>query len=258
MKVLFLDIETAPIVAHIWSLWKEDNVGLNQVVSDWHLLSWSAKWLGDPPEKIMYQDQRLARVIEDDKKLLRGVWRLLNEADVVIAHNGAHFDVKKLNARFIANGFQPPSPYRVIDTLQVAKRKFAFTSNRLEYLSKKLCVAHRKKQHKRFPGHELWRACLDRNQEAWKEMEDYNKADVLALEELYRQLAPWDKACDVRSSFMPSEGCSCGSKDLKKNGVRADAGGRYQRWRCNDCGAEYRERKNLIEKSTRKKGLVRI
>ncbi len=63
--VLLLDIETAPIIGHVWGLW-ENNVGLNQIESDWHLLSWSAKYLESkdkktvygPHRKVMYKDQR--------------------------------------------------------------------------------------------------------------------------------------------------------------------------------------------------------
>ena len=142
-KVLIYDIETAPIVAHVWSLWKND-VGLNQIQSDWHLLSWSAKWLDDPPSKIMYADQRAKRNIQDDKKLLKGIWDLLNECDIVITQNGKKFDQKKLNARFILNGFQPPSSYKHIDTCEIARRHFAFTSNKLQYLTDNLCKKYKK------------------------------------------------------------------------------------------------------------------
>src|SRR5579863_8242080 len=92
-KVLIFDIETAPIVAHVWSLW-ENNVGLNQIVSDWHVLSWSAKWLDDPPNKVMYMDQRGVKNIEDDSNLLEEIWLLLDEADIVITQNGKSFDQK--------------------------------------------------------------------------------------------------------------------------------------------------------------------
>ena len=67
-KVLFYDIETAPILAYVWRLW-DNNVGLNQIKSDWHLLSWAAKWLGE--KKVMYQDQQGKRDLSNDKEILR-------------------------------------------------------------------------------------------------------------------------------------------------------------------------------------------
>jgi len=54
-------------------------------------------------------DQRYAKNIEDDSGILREIWKMLDEADIVITQNGRKFDQKKLNARFILNGFKPPS-----------------------------------------------------------------------------------------------------------------------------------------------------
>src|SRR5271165_5802739 len=138
-KVLVLDIETAPLLGYVWSIW-EQNVALNQINSDWHVLSWAAKWLGDSPDKMLYMDQRNAKNIEDDTKILEEIWRLLDEADVVITQNGKSFDIKKLNARFAINGMQPPSSFKQIDTKIIAMKHFGFTSNKLEYMTDKLCV----------------------------------------------------------------------------------------------------------------------
>lgn len=144
-KVLIFDIETAPIIAHVWTLW-ENNVGLNQIEADWHVLSWSAKWKGAPESETMYMDQRAEAKVEDDTKLLEGIWDLLDEADVVITQNGKSFDQKKLNARFIIKGIRnghPPSSFKHEDTKLIAKRHFAFTSNRLEYMTDKLCKKYK-------------------------------------------------------------------------------------------------------------------
>ena len=137
-RVLLLDIETAPVLGFVWGLF-DQNIALNQIHTDWHIISWSAKWLNDPASKVMYMDQSKAKNIEDDSKILKKMWNLLNEADIVVTQNGKKFDMKKLNARFILNNMGPPSPYRQIDTLVIAKKNFGFTSNKLEYMTKKLC-----------------------------------------------------------------------------------------------------------------------
>lgn len=247
MKILLFDIETAPIRAHVWGLW-ENNVGLNQIESDWHLLSWAAKWLGK--SKVMYQDQRKATDIEDDLKLLKGIWDLLDEADIVITQNGKQFDSKKLNARFVIQGMQPPSSYKHIDTRQLAKKHFGFTSNKLEYMTDKLCKRYKKLKHKKFPGHELWTECLRGNIDAWKEMERYNKHDVLSLEELYKRLIPWDNAINF-SVFRDDDTvvCTCGSTSFRRNGFFYSSVGKYQRYRCTECGSELRDRKTLSSAS---------
>lgn len=248
-KVLFADIETAPIVGYVWGLW-DQTVGLNQIKSDWHLLSYAAKWLGD--STVHYRDQRKARDIEDDKGPLKEVWNLLDEADIVVWQNGRQFDHKKLNARFILNGMNPPSPYKQIDTLQLARKHFGFTSNKLEYLSNKLNTKYKKLTHHKYPGFEMWKECLSGNLDAWREMERYNRHDVLALEELYTKLIPWDQS--VNFSLYREDGkqvCTCGSTAFQKRGYAYLSGGKYQRYQCQKCGAWTRGATNLLGKEHR-------
>lgn len=248
-KILIWDLETAPMLGYIWKLWDND-VALNQLHTDWYILSWSAKWHGD--DKVMYMDQRNAPNIEDDRKLLKGIWKLLDQADVVVTQNGKSFDQKRLNARFILNGIKPPSSYRHVDTKVLAKRHFGFTSNRLEYMTKKLCKKYVKSSHAKFSGFALWKECLNGNKEAWKEMEHYNKYDVLSLEELYDIMIPWDNTIN-HSIFNDGEHvCSCGSSKLQKNGTYYTNAGQFQRYRCTNCGAEYKSKENKLSPAQRK------
>lgn len=250
-KVLIFDIETAPMLGHVWSLWNND-VSLNQVKSDWYILSWSAKWLNAPADQIMYMDQRHAKNIEDDSRILKYIWILLDKADVVITQNGKAFDHKKLNARFILNGFRPPSTYKHIDTKVIANKHFAFTSSKLEYMTDKLCTKFKKLKPKKYAGFEMWRECMAGNMEAWREMEKYNKHDVLALEELFHKLSPWDNTINFSLYREEVEHvCRCGSKSFHKNGFYYTSTGKYQRYRCSRCGAETRDRKNLFSKEKR-------
>lgn len=251
-KVLILDIETSPLLSYCWSLW-DQNIALNQINKDWFILSFAAKWLGDPPSKIIYMDQRNVKNIEDDSKLLKKVWDLIDEADVLLTHNGKKFDSKKLNARFIMNGIQPPSSYKHLDTLVIAKKHFGFTSNKLEYLSKKLCVKYKKQSHSKFSGFEMWKQCLANNILAWKEMEVYNKYDVLALEELFNKLIPWDNSVNFNLyTDEPIEVCKCGSTDITKKGFAYTEVGKFQRYLCKNCGAQTRDRNNLFSDEKKK------
>lgn len=251
-KVLVYDIETAPILGYVWRLW-DQNVGLNQIHTDWYILSWSAKWLGDAPQKMMYMDQRKAKNVENDLEILKGIWKLLDEADIVITQNGKNFDQKKLNARFVLNGMQPPSSYKHIDTKVIASKIFGFTSNKLAYMTDKICKKYKKLDHAKFAGFEMWKECLAGNQEAWKEMETYNKHDVLALEELYNKLIPWDNSIDFNLYHDKEENvCKCGSTSFIKNGFYYTSAGKYQKHRCKDCGAETRDKENLLSKEKRK------
>lgn len=251
-SILLLDIETAPVLAHVWGLW-DQNIPLNMIEKDWHILSWSAKWLNDPPEKIMYMDQRKAKNIEDDKALLQPLWNLMDSALIIVGQNLDKFDIKKLNARFILNNMPPPSPFRTIDTLKLSKKKFAFTSNKLEYLSNNLAKKYKKLKHKEFPGFELWKAVLAQNQRAWKEMEAYNKMDVLSLEEVYKRLAPWDNITNLNTLDPDHQVCSCGSKTFQKRGYKFTNSGKFQIHRCTKCNKCYTSSKNLLTKEQKEK-----
>lgn len=233
-KVLLLDIETSPIIGYAWSIWNQ-NIGLNQIKQDWFIISWAAKWLGS--KEVLYQDQRHEKDFSNDKKLMKSLWKLLDEADAIITQNGKAFDIKKINARFVINDLQPPSSFKHIDTREIAKRYFGFTSNKLEYMADKLCQ-QKKSKHKKFEGFELWKECLNGNLEAWKELEKYNKLDVLVLEELWRKLDPYAKS--VNLALYDGTGiCNCGSDSLHKNGKTAAGMKLRQRYRCGGCGAEY-------------------
>lgn len=257
-KILLLDIETAPILGYVWRLF-DQNVGLNQIHQDWYVLAWAAKWLDDPAGSIMYEDQRNAKDMEDDSKMLRKIWNLINEADILITQNGKKFDEKKLNARFLINGMKPPSKCKHIDTCELAKRYFGFTSNKLEYMTNKLNKKYKKLRHAKFDGFELWKECLARNPEAWKEMEKYNKYDVLSLEELYKILAPWDNSINFNLYHDDEKvtNCNCGGK-FQKRGFSYTTVGKFQRYVCTSCGSWVKDAKNLFSKEKRNSVYRRI
>ena len=153
-KILVIDIETAPFEVRTWGLW-DQNIGLNQIQKETCLLSFAAKWLHS--REIIYKDTsgKGASQTRNDWKLLDALWHLLDEADIVVAQNGVAFDVKRINARMVQSGFGPYSPIRIIDTKLVAKKHFAFSSNKLEWLAKWL-TGEPKDDHKKYPGMELW------------------------------------------------------------------------------------------------------
>jgi len=228
-KVLIFDIETSPITAYVWGL-KDQNIGLNQIVKDWHVMAWGAKWLGAPASEVMYQ----ASYTDNDKKVLKGLWKLLDEADIVITQNGKNFDSPKLNARFIHHGMQPPSPYKHLDTYLIVRNAAQFTSNKLEYLTEKLCTKYKKLSHSNFPGMSLWTECLKGNKKAWQEMKTYNIHDVLSTEEFYNKIKAWAPAS--APDVFVGELCGvCGGHTHKKGFERTKAS-LFQRLHCQNCG----------------------
>jgi transposase len=251
-KILFIDIELKPILAQVWQLW-DNNVGLPQIQEDWSILSFCAKW--GHSEEIIYHDLSEAEDFEDDYELLEILWDLLNEADFVVGQNSKRFDVKKINARLILNGFPKPSSFRQIDTFEIAKRQFGFTSNKLQYMTEKLCKMYKKRTHQQFPGHLLWSECLKGNPEAWKEMRDYNIDDVRSLEELYGILASWDNTLpnfDVYIDAVPD------MSEWIEDGFVYTNLGKFQRYRNLRTGVQRKGRTNLLSKEKRTSLLANI
>jgi hypothetical protein len=255
-KILTIDIETCPLESWTWGTW-DQTVGLEQIKTEWTLLSYAAKWLGK--REVIFADTggRGVKHVRDDKKLLGEIWKLLNEADIVIAQNGVKFDVKKINARLIMNGFGPYSPIRVIDTYQVAKKHFGFTSNKLEWMSLYLTDTPKSK-HKKFPGFELWKECLNDNPAAWLEMKKYNKRDVVATEKVYLKQRPWIVNHPNLSTYSETgPTCpKCDSLDIIKQGFATTQAGKYQQFQCLNCGAWPRGKQLVAPLPIRKAKLV--
>lgn len=250
-RVVTIDIETAPIESYHWGLW-DQNIGLSMVKVDWTILSFSAKWLDSKAVLHWNTGGRGKHRVRDDKHVLDELWKILDQADVVVVQNGRAFDIKKINARLLFHGFKPYSPIKVIDTFASAKKHFDFTSNSLEWLSKHLCET-KKSEHKQFPGFTLWAECLKDNPAAWKEMQKYNDIDVLAAEQLYLKLRPWIEDHPNLAVFSSGEEvvcpkCGC---EVKKDGFAYTMTGKYQQYQCKSCGAWARSRYTLNTKTKR-------
>lgn len=246
-KILCFDLELAPLILEGWGLY-DQNFGLNQIRQDWFILSFAAKFLDE--DKIYYFDQRDCVPMEDDKELVSKLHKLVLEADMLLGHNSDRFDIKKLNSRFIKHGLDP-IPYRQnLDTLKIAKRFFSFTSNKLEYLATFLSCSE-KSNHSKFSGHSLWTECLKGNKKAFKEMEKYNKQDVLTTIEVFQKLARYDHTINFQSYYQKKI-CTCNSTEFHKNGLKYQKSGVFQIYKCSNCGKNFVDKENLIHRDVKR------
>lgn len=239
-KILLFDIETTPNLAYIWGKYDQTAVGFT---AHSHLLSFSAKWLGGKQITkglIDYPGYKKDR--HNDYLLTKDLWELLSEADIVVAHNGKAFDTKKVHARFSYHKLPPPAPYKIVDTKEMSKKYFNFTSNSLndisEYLGlgKKMVVS----------GFELWVDCMAGKPEAWKKMKKYNAYDVVLLERVYLRMLPWMEKHPNLSSLMEGTVCpKCGSDKLIAQGTARTTSTVFQKFQCKSCGGWSRTEKKL-------------
>lgn len=232
MKILLFDIETAPNLGYVWGKWEQDVI---ENEKDWYMLSFAYKWLDDKkvkayslPDFPAYKKDR-----ENDKALVTKLWELFNEVDIIIAHNGDQFDIRKANARFMVHGLGAPSPYKTIDTKKVAKKYASFDSNKLDELGRYLGIGRKEQT----GGFGLWKGCMSGDKKSWNKMVSYNKQDVILLEKVYLKLRGWMTNHPNVNLFTEEDGCpACGSDHVQKRGFSIAGNKTRQRFQCQDCG----------------------
>lgn len=239
-RILFFDIETAPNLSYVWGHYQQDVIAHER---EWYVLCVGYMWLGDKRAKVLALPdyEGYEKDPENDKALAQEVWDLLDEADIVIAHNGDKFDVKKMNARFLAHGLGPPSSYKTVDTLKGARRAFKLNSNRLGDLGAFLGVGEKQKT----DGFQTWAGCMRGDEKAWGTMTRYCRQDVELLGRVYLKLLPWLGSHPNLNVYPgePKDRCPrCGSAKRQRRGYAISRTMRYIRYQCNGCKGYYRER----------------
>lgn len=242
-KVLVFDIETLPMKVFAWRL-GEENWSPDNIIQDWCVLSYSAKWLFEPEVESAVLTPKEA-VNYDDKRLVEKIYKLFDEADVIIAHNGDQFDIARMNTRFLFHQLPPPKPFLTIDTRKTAKAAFGFSSNKLAYIAEYLGLPS--KLHTDF---ELWKRCVKGEQEALDYMRKYNAQDIFTLEDVYIYLRPWIKHPNMALFMTPDNKVNkcprCGSDKIKDYGVKVTDASVFSGFVCENCGgrARYKTRLN--------------
>lgn len=247
-KILIFDIETAPIQAYVWDLWKQD-VGLPMIIKDWYVLCWSAKWLHS--DKVMHDALYLHKDYNKEEdceyNIIESIWTLLDSCDIAVAHNGKSFDKKKLNAKFLQYGFPEPT-YKLVDTMLIAKGNFALTSNKLDYITKKFGG-----EGKISTSFDLWKGCMNGDKASWQRMIEYCDRDVKELEQVYLTLRPWDKMSPNYGQYLDQNKLvcnSCGSDLLTYDKDIHTGVSTYEVYQCTDCGKKMRKRKSVKKTET--------
>jgi len=251
-KILLLDIETLPMVIHTWSLFMK-NYSPKNIIHPTIPLMWSAKWLysTETMHDILTPGEAINR---DDRRILESVWPLLDAADVVIAHNGDRFDIKKLNGFFFHHNMMPPSGFQSVDTLKQSFKTMNLDSHKQEWITKYRCL-----EEKFETDYLLWVRCANGEQEALDEMASYCDQDVNGLEDMYFALLPWMKSHPNMGILMQSDApvCGgCGSQHLKPSGEYVTNAGSYPRYRCLDCGHQSKSRFSSLSPAQKRNLLV--
>lgn len=243
-RILIFDIETSPELGYVWGRFKQFLAPV-QVKQRSFMLTWSAKWLGEeevvddaiPNHRPMaWRDCIGAGGVrgdykeEDDKEIVASMWRLLDSADVVVAHNGLRFDLPYLNSRFAYHNFGMPSPFKVVDTCKIAKKYFRFPANSLKELGVYLGIEVPKLD----TDFQLWVDCMEGKKEAWEYMVEYNRYDVKLLEEVYLRLRSYDKSAPNLALYFDDDILRdpvTGSTEVVEDGFAYTAQSKFQSYK---------------------------
>lgn len=181
------------------------------------------------------------------KDFITAVWEEMNKYDVLYAHNGKKFDLRKMNTFFAELGLPKIEkfPKNLIDTKNEAKREFDLPSYSLKFLLMHFGIGA-----KLDPGGEdRWYRCMAFNKDGtptypkdWKEMAKYCDGDVVGMEALFDLLqgGNWIKwPSHIMNIYVPKEGCLwCGadhSRMQSRGGHRRKEGWVHQ-YMCKECG----------------------
>lgn len=235
-KILLFDIETSPNLGYVWGKWEQNVIEFKE---EWHILSFSAKWLGGKQVTKGLCDYK----DKTDKSIVKEIYDLFEEADIIVAHNGDQFDIKKCQQRFSFYRMNPPSPFKTIDTKKIAKKYFSFNSNSLNDLGVTLGFGKKEKH----DGFETWLGCMSGNKNSWNIMKKYNAKDVILLEKIYLHFLPWMSNHPNLSQMFGCVCPKCGSGKLQSRGYARNLSSIFNRFQCKDCGGWGRERVKTME-----------
>ena len=238
-RVLTLDVECSANLVYAFGL-RDQHIGLSQIVEHGKMISFAAKWYRD--DNVIYKS------VHDDGEddMLQTLWNLLDETDILCTFNGVSFDNKVIRREFLLAGFPPPTPWKDVDLLRIARKQFRFTSNKLQNLCYELGLPLKIEA----GGFDLWKRCAEGDAQAWKEMRFYNMNDVVVTEKLMDRMRPW--LTGLHHGLWAESGATCtncGSGKLDKlhgKTVKANVTS-YQAYRCTKCGTVVRGNQKQID-----------
>ncbi len=238
-RILYYDIETSLQPVAVFSLLHNDYINPDAILQERYVICAAWRWEGEKTVhtvSVLDNQKRYKKNPHDDRHVIEILHQVLSNADVVIGHNSDHFDNRYVATRALVHGLKPLPPFHSIDTYKIAKSKFMLNSNKLDYLGKLLGVGQKIKTE---PG--LWMRVLNGDASAIKSMVEYNKQDVILLEEIFLKLRPYASNHVNRELYGGDESCPrCASTNVQSRGVHKAISQVYQRFQCQACGGWFR------------------
>lgn len=256
-RIAFIDLETSAALAYCFGRHKvflqQDNIK----EEGGKVLCAGYRWLEDDKAKVLYNYSEVKQ--QEDYLVCQQMHDIYSNSDVVVGHNILGFDHKMLEVRCLANGLPPLPAVKLIDTLQIAKQKFRFPSNKLDSLAAYLGIG-RKVSH---AGIDMWIKVQEGDQAALDSMVEYCEQDVDLLYEVFMNLRGRGLVSGINFANYYNDNkvrCKqCGSEHVELTGRTVTTPtGKYNELRCNDCESVQRDKQNQLSKEKRKSLLASV
>lgn len=244
-KILFWDIETAPMQAWVWGR-KEQWIPQENIINRWHVICASWKWEGEDEihsVSVLDSKSRFRKDPRDDYMVIKQIYKTPDYADILVHHNGDSFDLKRVKTRGLYHGLGPLPKIKTVDTLKQARKHFNFPSNKLDDIAEYFGLARKHKvTMKDFIG------CANGDEEAILKILKYNKQDINIQEDVFKKIRPY---IDMPNMGLFEQGVrhivcpNCASPAKREAGKAYTNSGIYQRYACKDCGKKYRGKQAL-------------
>ena len=192
-NILYIDLEVSKSRVYNYGLRVPSTyMRPDDLDKPYFIICWSASYVGSQtiwsecvtPEEVL--EWTNGDDVTPDKRILGRLQELMASADIVAGHNVDRFDIRRANARFKLTGLEPVIGKKSHDTLKIARSKFNFESNSLDYISQ--ILGFRPKDD---ISNNDWLAIVRRGDEkTLKKVNKYCKGDVrngkAVLEDLMR------------------------------------------------------------------------
>ena len=202
-RVLYIDIETSltDIYGNFGLKVRGEYINPRMIRHPYFIICWSAMWM-DTHKLYSGCVTQQAALEWTDKDILLPLFDLMDKADIVAGHNVDGYDVKRINTRLKLNGFEKPEKFKTIDTLKIARAKFAFESNKLDHISQILGLRPKDDM-----CIEDWIEISETgNKKILKKMLHYNHGDVITGAKVLESFEDWsDKPLDFAARTFPNE-----------------------------------------------------
>ncbi len=233
IKRLFYDLETSPNIAFAWRCGGKQFVSHESVIQERAVICICWKWEGQKTVHSMTWKKG------DDREMLQRFMAIALQADELVAHNGDRFDIKWFNTRCLYHRIDPAPIWKTVDTLAIARSRFYFNSNKLDYLANFLFG-----EGKSDTEFGMWKDIVMHNcRHAMKRMVDYCKRDVELLERVFKEISPYHNPKSHVGVLNGGEKWHCprcGSSSVITNKTRVTTyGTRKFEMKCKECNSYF-------------------